>query len=285
MNGLIYDMEDATYHSRPELSSTGARLLLPEFGGSPAKFKYRQGRDYTSAAFDVGKAVHAQVLGVGAQAIAYPEDVLDSRGAASTKAAKEWAEDRRAEGMVPMKAADLRPIYGMAEAVLKHPTAAPLFEVCEYREVSAFTTVDDVPSRARFDALSGETRRGVLAIDLKTGDDATKAGFERSVAKWGYDVQVAFYNDVYQASQGRPIDEVYFVAVEKFAPYEVAVFRLPEIWEQMGQRKAQEARRIYRECTESGQWPGYDTTIQFLDPPTWVVFEHEARYEQQEIRV
>lgn len=285
MNGLIFDLPDDRYHSRSELSSTGARLLLPEFGGSPAKFKYRQGRDFTSNAFDVGKAVHAQVLGVGTQAVAYPEDLLDPRGAASTKAAKEWAEDRRAEGMVPMKAAELRPIYGMAEAVLKHPTAGPLFEVCVHREVSAFAPVDDVPSRARFDALSDETKNGIYAVDLKTGDDATKAGFERSVAKWGYDVQLAFYEDVYRAATGDAINEFFFVAVERAAPYEVAVFQLPEIWAQMGARKAAEARRIYRECTESGKWPGYDTTIQFLDPPTWVVFEHEARYEQQEITV
>lgn len=282
---IVHDMSDVDYHSRSELSSTGARSLLPEYGGSPAKFKYRQGREFHSTAFDVGKAVHAQVLGTGAQAVAYPEDLLDARGAASTKAAKEWAESVRAEGMVPMKAAELRPIYGMSEAVLKHPTARPLFEVCTLREVSAFATVEGVPSRARFDALSEETRRGVLAIDLKTGDDATKAGFERSVAKWGYDVQLAFYEDVYQESEGRPIDETYFVAVERAAPYEVAVFRLPEIWALMGHRKAEEARRIYRQCDASGTWPGYDTTIQFLDPPTWVVFEHEARYEQQEIRI
>lgn len=282
---IVLDMSDTDYHSRPELSSTGARLLLPEFSGSPAKFKYRQGREYHTASFDVGKAVHAQVLGVGAQAVAYPEDLLDSRGAASTKAAKEWAENMRAEGLVPMKAAELRPVFGMAEAVLRHPTARPLFEVCEKREVSAFATVDDVRSRARFDALSDETPKGVYSVDLKTGDDATKAGFERSVAKWGYDVQQAWYQDVYQAAAGRPIDEFFFVAVERAAPYEVAVFQLPEIWAQMGARKAAEARRIYRECAESGQWPGYDTTIQYLDPPTWVVFEHEARYEQQEIRV
>jgi exodeoxyribonuclease VIII len=282
---VIHDLPDADYHSRPELSSTGARLLLPEFGGSPAKFKYRQGREYHSAAFDVGKAVHAAVLGVGAEAVAYPDDVLASNGAASTKAAKDWADSVRFEGKIPMKAADLRPITGMSEAVLKHPTARPIFEVCEYREVSAFASVDGVQSRARFDALSGETRKGIIAADLKTGDDATKAGFERSVAKWGYDVQNAFYDDVYEASEGRPIDEFYFVAVERSAPYEVAVFRLPELWMQMGKAKAAEARRIYQECTDSGTWPGYDTTIQFLDPPTWVVFEHEMRYEQQEIRI
>lgn len=282
---ILFDLPDDRYHSRSELSSTGARSLLAEYGGSPAKFKYRQGRESYSSAFDVGKAVHAQVLGTGAQAIAYPEDVLASNGAASTKAAKEWAESVRAEGMVPMKASDLRPIYGMSEAVLKHPTARPLFEVCEYREVSVFTPVDGVPSRARFDAISGETPKGILSVDLKTGDDATKAGFERSVAKWGYDVQESFYEDVYEASEGRPIDEFYFVAVERAAPYEVAVFRLPEVWLEMGKRKAAEARRIYRECSDSGQWPGYDTTIQFLDPPTWVVFEHETRYEQQEIAI
>jgi exodeoxyribonuclease VIII len=282
---IQYDISDQDYHSRSELSSTGARLLLPEFGGSPAKFKYRQGREFNSASFDLGKAVHAEVLGVGAQAVAYPEDVLASNGAASTKSAKEWADSVRFEGKIPMKAADLRPIQGMAQAVLKHPTARPLFEVCALREVSVFSTVDGVPSRARFDALSEETPKGIYSVDLKTADDATKAGFERSVAKWGYDVQESWYEDVYEASTGNPINEFFFCAVEKTAPYEVAVFQLPEIWRLMGKRKAEEARRIFSECEASGLWPGYDPTIQILDPPTWVVFEHETRYESQEIQV
>ena len=55
---IITDMPEEEYHRRPELSSTGARLLLE----SPAKFAYAQTHPQPhKQAFDVGHAVHARV--------------------------------------------------------------------------------------------------------------------------------------------------------------------------------------------------------------------------------
>lgn len=280
---IIHDLPDNLYHARSELSSTGARLLLPEYKGSPKKFQHEQTHKRTSRAFDVGHAVHAKVLGVGSGVVKYPDEHLTPSGNVSTKAATvAWEDEQRAKGLVPIAPSDAAKVDAMAEAILKHPTAGPLFEIARHREVSVFSEVDGVPVRARFDALSVA---GGTAIDLKTCDDATKNGFEKSVAKWGYDVQQGHYEDVYEASEGEPIDAFFFVAAEKTAPYEVAVHRLPAVWVEMGKRKAAEARRIYRECVETGNWPGYDTTIQFLDPPAWLVYDHEARYESSEIHI
>lgn len=268
---IIHDMPDHVYHSRPELSSTGARLLLPEFGGSPAKFKYRQGRDYTSAAFDVGKAVHAQVLGVGAQAVAYPDDVLASNGAASTKAAKDWADDVRAAGNIPMKASELRPIFGMAEAVLAHPTARELFELPGHREVSVFSEVDGVPTRARFDALTDQ-----YGIDLKTSSKPVDADtFTRTVIYYGYHVQQEFYRDTHRAFGEI---EFVFVCVETAAPYLVGVHRLDLTYEEMGRTLARVARETYAACEESGVWPGYPEDVQTLTPPVWAAMAFDERH-------
>lgn len=284
--GIVHGMPDAEYHGGPELSSTGVRSLLPEYKGSPKKFQWALSHRRESRAFDVGHAVHAKVLGVGAGIVAYPVEHLTASGNVSTKAATvEWESEQRGNGLTPVSPEEISRVDAMSEAVLHHDTARPLFEVAEFREVSVFADVDGVTCRARFDALSGETKRGVIGVDLKSGDDATKTGFERTVAKWGYDVQNAHYDDVYTASEGRPVDEFYFVVMERTGPFEVGVFLLPESWRQMGKRKASEARRLFRDATESGVWPGYDTAIHYLDPPTWVVFEHEMRYESAEINV
>lgn len=282
MSRLIYDLPDASYHGRSELSSTGARLLLPEFGGSPAKFRYRQGREYTSAAFDVGKAVHAQVLGVGAQAVAYPDDVLASNGAASTKAAKEWADSVRFEGKIPMKAAELRPITGMSEAVLKHPTARALFELPGHREVSVFSEVDGVQVRARFDALTDETPQGVFGIDLKTtGDSASADAFTKTVVKYGYHVQEAWYRE----TLGQDI-RFAFVVVETTAPYLVAVHELGAVYKDMGKTLAKVARDLYTTCVNTNTWPGHPDEVQVLEPPIWAAMAHEERYAlSSEIRI
>lgn len=283
---ILYDLSDATYHARPELSSSGARLLLPEYKGSPKKFQWAREHRRETRAFDVGHAVHAKVLGVGLGIVEYPEKHLTPSGNVSTKAATvAWEQEQRAAGLTPISPLEADKVHAMSEAVLAHATARPILEVAIHREVSVFAEVDGVPTRARFDAISDDTRNGVIAADLKSCDDATKTGFEKSVAKWGYDVQNGFYDDTYQASEGRPVAEFYFLACEKNAPYEVAVHRLPLMWLEMGKAKAAEARRIYRECTERGEWPGYDPGVTFLDPPTWLVFDHETRYENQEIQV
>lgn len=286
MNGIVHDLDEATYHARPELSSTGARMLLPEFKGSPKKFQWALTHKRTSRAFDVGHAVHAKVLGVGAGIITYPDEDLTPSGNPSTKAATvAWEAEQREAGLTVVSPADLARVDAMAESVLAHPTARLFLEVCTMREVSVFADVDGVPCRARFDALSEATRNGVYGVDLKTTEDATKTGFESSVKRYGYDVQVAHYDATLKAATGHGVDRFLLVAVEKSGPYEVAVFELPELWRQMGAVKAAEARRIYKECTESGVWPGYDTEVTYLDPPAWAVVDFEMTYENQEIAV
>src|SRR5690606_11916220 len=109
---IIHGMPDAEYHTRPELSSTGARLLLD----SPAKFKYRMDhpqpgkRDY-----DIGHAAHAKILGVGSGTIGYPEEHITPSGNVSTKAATvAWAEEQRALGLVPVSPWDVAKVNAMA---------------------------------------------------------------------------------------------------------------------------------------------------------------------------
>lgn len=276
---IIHGMSDHEYHNlRPELSSTGARLLLPEFDGSPAGFQFSRTHKKTSKAYDLGHAVHAAVLGVGAEAVAYPEELLASNGAASTKAAKDWASQVRADGMVPMKQEELAPILAMKESVLANPTSRALFELPGGREVSVFAEVEGVPSRARFDVLTDETSSGIFGIDLKTAARPVhKEAFTREVLDYGYFVQQEWYRDTFRASEGAEINFV-FVAVEKAAPHLVAVHQLDAIYQQMGKRLAQEARRIYAECTESGVWPGYPADVQLVAPPTWAAMQHEEKY-------
>lgn len=268
----IDDMDEATYHARPEVSSTQARLLLD----SPARYKHAltATRDH-SATFDLGSAVHAQVLGVGWDVVELPFDDWRS------KAAREARDEVRASGGIPMLAKDLVQAHAMTAAVLAHSTARDVFEQATGREVSIFGEVDGVPMRCRFDALSNDD---TTAVDLKTTLDASPAGFRKSIAQYGYHVQAAWYEDTLEASDGeRP--SMTFVTVEKTAPYLVAVYTLDPVWRDMGRTAAAEARRLYTECTETGTWPGYPEGIQMLEPPPWQVIEHEDRYDNPEVSI
>lgn len=265
---IIRDMPEREYHSRPELSSTQVRQLLE----SPARYQYGlTAHRESTATFDVGSAVHAKVLGVGWGVVELDFDSWRS------KAAQVARDEAREAGMIPMLAKDLGEVHAMSEAVLAHGLARSLFEAAPEREVSVFAELDGVPVRCRFDALGPDEN---LAIDLKTTLDASPDGFTRSVAKYGYHVQEAHYRATYEASEGADPRFV-FVAVEKHAPYLVGVHKLSILWTQMGAVAAREARRVWAECTASGEWPGYPAEVHTLEPPAWSVVEHEEKYEQE----
>lgn len=271
--GVVHGMDDDTYHSRPELSSTGARSLLPAFKGSPAKFQWGLTHPRTSNAFDIGHAVHAKVLGVGLEAVAYPEDVLASNGAASTTAAKEWAAEQRANGRVPMKAVEVNVIRKISEAVLAEPEPRQILETLPHRETSIFaTSPEGVNVRARFD-IYGDTD----AADLKTSTDASARGFLRHVIEYGYHVQEAWYRDAHQFATGGELDTFKFIVAETSGPYQVAVHSLDILFRDIGRQLAREARDVYARCMDSGVWPGVEGEL--LTPPNWLMYQHDEEME------
>lgn len=269
---IITDMPDADYHQRPELSSTGVRRLLD----SPARFKYFDTHPQpTKAAFDLGSAAHAKILGVGAGIVEYPDEHLTPSGAVSTKqATRDWEQEQRALGLIPIGRTDANRVDAMAEAVLADPRAREILETITGREITIIHNVDGVPSRARFD-LYGHGH----AADLKTTRDASPKAFNRSVGTYGYHIQQQWYEDVHHAETGTPLERFTFITVETTAPHLVGVYRLDFIWEDIAQKRTQQARALWKTCTETGEWPGYASTT--LTPPTWAVYENE----EEEIQV
>lgn len=272
LSGIVPELDEQTYHSRPELSSTGARLILD----SPAKFQHRQTHPQPHKdAFDLGTAVHTKVLGVGANVITYPDEHLTPSGAVSTKAATvAWAEEKRADGFVVIGSAQAAQVDGMAEAVLAHREARDILMFVAGREVSIFTDVDDVPTRARFDIYDGTS-----AADLKSARDASPKGFNTSVGRYGYHIQEQWYREAHAAATGTDLEIFRFLVVETTAPYLVGVYDLDFMWEEIAKERTKHARELYRRCTETDTWPGYPSTT--LTPPTWAVYENE----EQEIQV
>lgn len=279
-DGVVYGLPEADYHApKDELSSTGAKLILE----SPAKFKHQilDGNRVHRAGFDLGTAVHTKVLGVGERFVTYPEEHLTKSGNVSTKAETvTWATEQRAAGRIILTPAEASMTDAMSEAVLAHPLAKKLFERDGHPEVSVFDEYLDVKRRGRFDFLPNE---GGIAVDLKTAVDASPAGFERATARFGYHIQRGHYLDILKRL-GREVDML-FVTVEKTAPYLVAVHQCNEQFADMGETEALEALDIYRECMESGEWPGYPETVNVMQPPMYSIYDYQDRYEREEIQI
>jgi exodeoxyribonuclease VIII len=275
--GIIHGMTEAEYHTRPELSSTGARLLLD----STAKFRYRQTHPGPQKdAFDLGTAVHAKVLGVDERVIEYPAEHLTPAGNASTKKETiEWVQEQRAKGLVVISASQAALVDGMAEAVLAHPTARAILEQPgNQRELSMFATDPDtgVDMRARLD-LDGKR----TSADLKTARDASPKGFARAAADHGYDTQQGWYQDVREQVTGDR-GRFQFIVVETLPPHLVAVYELDYTFEDMGKIKSAAARTIYRECVDTNTWPGYAPNVKQLQPPQYAIYDYMDAFEAEE---
>lgn len=269
---ISYTMSDADYHQRRELSSTGVRRLLD----SPARFRYWEDHPQPAkAAFDLGSAAHTKLLGVGANTVEYPAEHLTQSGNASTKAATvEWEQEQRAAGLIPISAGDARKVDAMAEAVLADADAKAILERIAGREVTIIQDIDGVPMRARFDLYDG-----INAADLKTTRDASPRGFNRSVGSYGYQVQARWYKDAHEAETGSPLQSFTFIVVESAAPHLVGCYELDVMWDDVAAGMTQKARALYRECTETGVWPGYGAAT--LTAPTWAVFDAD----EEEIQI
>ncbi|TXK17379.1 PD-(D/E)XK nuclease-like domain-containing protein [Homoserinibacter sp. GY 40078] len=264
---------EGKYHEHPALSATGAKRILK----SPRTFDYwRTHPQPPKDEFDLGHAVHAKVLGVGAQIAVYPRDVLATNGAASTSAAKEWAAQQRAAGRVPVKRDVADKVNAMAEAVLGSTTARALLEQDGTPEATIFNTDPEtgIDLRARFDFLPKRTGRRRIAVDLKTTTDASPAGFARAVARFRYDVQQPHYLHTYDPS-GAPDLEFAFVAVESEPPHHVLVAALDSDFVSIGVTDAAHARRLFAECARSNTWPGYPDEVVLLKPPMFHVYDFQ----------
>lgn len=278
LTGPIYGLDEAEYHAHPALGSTSVKYLLK----SPSKYRqYITEPKKPKAALDLGSLVHSRVLGVGAQIAVYPDDLLASNGAASTAAAKAWAAEQRDAGRIPMKADAAFEVNGMTEAVLAHRGARKILEAAPGREVSMFATDPEtgVDIKARFDIYGDDE-----CADLKTCVDATPEVFARAIWKLRYFVQQEHYLKVRElAIGGRPLFQ--FIAVENAAPWDVAVHHLDEQLQEIGDRWATRARRIYQECSAVDIWPGLGEETHELHAPMGLVYEDQDRFGDPEMVV
>lgn len=175
---------------------------------------------------------------------------------------KEW---KLAHNDRPVVSAEsYQDILGIRESVLKHPAARLALEqgraemclFCEDPETG-------VQLKCRTDWLSGTS-----IVDVKTCLDASKIGFSRTVAKFGYAIQAALNLDIAKIL-GLEKENFIFIAVEKKRPYAVSAFLLDEESIDIGRKQYRRLLSRYMECVSTDTWPGYSRNIEYLSLPPW----------------
>ena len=237
-------------------------------------------------AFDMGNAAHAVVLGTGPELREIPADILASNGAISTKEAKQFVADARADGAVPLKPAEYRQIIDMADAIATHPIAGRLFHPDNGKPEQSMFWADErngIMRRARLDWLPGLSHTGRLIIpDYKTTVCAEPWQWIRKAIDFGVHMQKANYIDGAKAL--RLADDVAFVNVaqEKTPPYLVSIIEVDQEGQFIGEDLMNLAARRFAECTRTGVWPGYGDHVTRVSLPRYYVTQTEEYLSEQQ---
>jgi exodeoxyribonuclease VIII len=101
--------------------------------------------------------------------------------------------------------------------------------------------------------------------DIKTTEDASPRGFLQSVRNYRYNLQAHIYRTCYEAAFNTRVKGFRFIAIEKEAPFDSAVYELgPELMTQAS-FDFEKAVTTYKSCVALDEWPGYGSDVKVID--------------------
>lgn len=252
---IIDNMPSADYHAHPAVSKS----VLDKIARSPLHARaYLDGvREEPTAAMQFGTALHTCVL----EPERFADEYAVFDGDRRTKDGKARYEALQSAGTTIISAADADAITAMTMSVRNHPVANALLQD-GVAEASVFWPHPPTGLMLKCRPDYWVRERG-LVVDLKTTEDASPAGFARSVAQYRYHVQAAHYR------HGTGASRFVFVAIEKRAPYAVATYELDAAALELGHVLRERDLQQYASCAEFNLWPGYPAEIVPLALPKW----------------
>ena len=258
--GIYDDLPADQYHADPAYSFSAIKQAMR----SPAHLKaWLTAPPEQTPAMRIGTLTHLAVLQpdlFGSTTAVAP--IVDRR----TKEGKSIWEQFQAQntGKEIITNDEREQLTAMRDSVRIHPAASALLGEGT-AEVSVFNQCVEtgLPLKARMDWV-----RDNAIVDLKTTEDASPAGFAKSVSNYRYDLQAAHYRRMLRL-QGRGDLPFMLIAVEKEAPFAVAVYRLDEGDLTLADMQMQQQLRAIASCCEFNSWPAYSREVETLTLPKW----------------
>lgn len=259
--GIIKGISNEAYHKSAGVSKS----QLDQFAKSPAH--------YLASLTTPRKETEAMRIGTLFHTLALePEKANFVVGPNINKNTKEWKAFRaeaEAAGQVVIDEGDNAMLQGMVASIKNHPAASALLSGPGIAEGSCWW----------YDERSGELcrcrpdfyREGGILVDLKTTEDASLAGFTKSVANFRYAVQAAMYADGVETSTGMPIKAFAFIAVEKQPPFAAQCFQLDFQATEVGRVTYQNLLLDLADCKINGKFPAYSDKVETISLPNWAL--------------
>lgn len=258
----LYDVPASAYFGGAipgAVSQSSLKTILDGEAG-PARFRYlADNPPAPKDAWDLGTTVHALRLGKGREQIR----ILDY-DSYRTNAAKAERDQARAQGFTPMLQAEFDKAQALADGV---PGWVGELLTGGHPEVAAVDVVDGLTVKGQLDYLLPDR-----IIDLKTAADIRCRAFGRSVWNFGYFFQAALYRLLVERLTGKLLP--YFVlAIETSGPPLARIFEIDNDYLAVGEQQVLKALDLYKQCVETGEWPGYSPEPATLDAPPWAADE------------
>jgi len=109
-----------------------------------------------------------------------------------------------------------------------------------------------------------------LIVDLKSCADVNK--FDRSIIDYGYYIQQGWYcHGVKKIYNTKDYPAFIFIAAEKSPPYEAAFYAGDELMLDIGIKESRQLLFWYKQCKDTGVWPGFADRIEKIGLPSWFV--------------
>ena len=218
---LIYkDIPNEDYHPGVGISSS----YLRRFGQS--QLHAIEHKQESSPNLKFGTAAHALIV-EGQEA--FDKEVRVLTGSPYTKAYKEEKAEYEEQGFIVLKEDDVNLIQSMKDSMVYEGNAY-LNAKGKVAEASIYWYEDDVLCKCRPDMLCPPLKEPnsdnkIVIIDYKTTISCEPFSFNKSVKKYGYDMQAAWYRRGLLMA-GYDVEDFLFIAQEKVHPYASKVFRI-----------------------------------------------------------
>lgn len=259
--------------SRSEYEAINAinHSTLKHYGRSPAHARWQEmNPSEPTAALTIGDATHAYLLEPERYAEQYAMGLDRPRRNKEDRTAwAEWEEDN--EGKISLKPSEVAAIEHMAQAVRNHPIANAVLngdgssEVCVvWRDERTGLDCKGLVDRY------GEFNGYPVIADLKTTDDASPSFWGRSVARFGYHTQAAWYWKGFKALSDVPRRFI-FIVVEKKPPHGCCLYELNADAMFEGQHLNEKRLQMYLKCKDEGKFPSYGAAVQVLRLPRYAL--------------
>lgn len=267
--GIYKNLSNEDYHASKGLSNSQMTYLLPPH--SPKMFWYHhisgKAVKKPTEAYDVGTAVHTLVFEQNTFRDRFHcVNEIPKRTSSLGKGAYD-AMERTAAGRIILDKADQELVFDMAHAITSHSMWKSVKgdkSGCVEDSLAWVDKSSGVLLRSRPDYYNDE-----IIIDLKTTKDSAPYAFQKAIVDYAYHRQAALSTTGLSTLTGREYKNVVLFVVDKNPPHLVRCYVLSDAAIEQGRIEYEYAARKYRECVNTGIWPGPSEVIEDIDLPAW----------------